>query len=161
MQTIKQSVYVDFKAIELEEAMKVAPIMDILKVAAESKGTISAEIDSKIASNALKTLSDFGFRLSDGSYYKEPEQKTESQTESEIISAGTVIQLIMQKSPIEKVSIVKIIKNHIDIGLKEAKDAVDNEELILPHNITVNDYCSLKSELKAQDVSCNIAGLCL
>lgn len=161
MQTIKQSIYVDFKAIELEEAMKIAPVMDILKVAAESKETTSVVIDSKIALNALKTLSDFGFRLSDGSCYKEPEQKAETQTESEIISAGTVIQLLMQKTPIEKVSIVKILKNHIDIEFKEAKNAVDNEKLTLPHNITVNDYRLLESELKAQDVSCNIAGLCL
>lgn len=161
MQTIKQSVYVDFKAVELEDAMKIAPLMDILKVAAESKEPTSVEIDSKIALNALKTLSNFSFRMSDGSYYKEPEQKTEIQTKNEIISAGTVIRLTMQHLPMEKTPIVKIIKNHINIALNEAKDAVYNGELTLPHDITVNDYRSLESELKAKDVSCNIAESCL
>lgn len=159
MQTIKQSVYVDFKAIELEEAMKIAPVMDILKVAAESKESASVTIDSKVALNALKTLSDFGFRMSDGSYYKEPEQKTETQTESEIISAGTIIRLAAQKLPIEKAPIIKIIRTHIDIGVNETIHAIDNEELTLPHNITVNEYRLLESELEAKDVFCNIAGL--
>lgn len=159
MQTIKQSVYVDFKTVELEEAMKMAPVMDILKVASESKESASVTIDSKVALNALKTLSDFGFRMSDGSYYKEPEQKTETQTESEIISAGTIIHLAVQKLPIDKTPIIEVIRNHIDVEFNEAKQALENEGLILPHNITVNDYRQLESELEAKDVFCNIAGL--
>lgn len=76
MQTIKHSICVEFKAIELEDAMKVAPLMDILKTAADSGETISVVISNKIASNALKTLSNFGFRMSDGSYYKESQKET-------------------------------------------------------------------------------------
>lgn len=163
MQTIKQSVSVEFKAVELEDAMKIAPVMDILKVAAECGGTISVGINHKIALNALKTLSDFGFRMSDGSYYKESEKETnhspqpETHEDSCMICKGTNVKLDVSQSRVSFLQIISLIKNHFNIGLKEAKDAFDAKTLKIPYDITQDVYNNFKYELEKIGVLCTIA----
>lgn len=158
MQTIKQSVYVDFKAIELEEAMKIAPVMDILKVAAESKETASVEINSKIALNALKTLSDFGFRMSDGSCYKESQKETDFPfplgTKADLIHKGTKLVLMFKSYDFPRIEIIRIVKSHLTIGLREAKEAVDTQKITLPHDVPKDTYNSLCFELNKFGIIC-------
>ena len=162
MQTIKQTVSVEFKAVELEDAMKMAPIMDILKVAAESGGTISVGINHKIALNALKTLSGFGFRMSDGSYYKEPEKETNLSPQPEahedpcMICKGTIVKLDTSRYKGTSLQIVKLIKDHFTIGPKEAIDATDTKTLKIPYDVTQTAYNKFKNELEKIDVSCII-----
>lgn len=162
MQTIKQSVYVEFKAVELEDAMKMAPVMDILKVAAESGGTISVEINSKTALNALKTLSDFGFRMSDGSYYKESEKEAnlspqpEAHEDSCMICKGTNVKLDMSRFEGSPLTIMNAIKRYFDITLLEAKDAVNAKTLKIPRDTTQGVYNKFKDELEKMGVSCTI-----
>lgn len=162
MQTIKQSVSVEFKAVELEDAMKMAPIMDILKVAAKSGGTISVGINHKIALNALKTLSDFGFRMSDGFYYKESEKETnllpqpEAHEDSFTICKGTNVKLDVSQAKASSLQIISLIKNSFNIGLKEAKDAFDAKTLKIPYDITQTVYNKFKYELENIGVLCTI-----
>lgn len=162
MQTIKQSVSVEFKAVELEDAMKIAPVMDILKVAAECGGTISVGINHKIASNALKTLSDFGFRMSDGSYYKESEKEPnlspqpEAHEDSCMICKGTIVKLDTSRYKGTSLQIVKLIKDHFTIGPKEAIDATDTKTLKIPYDITQTVYNKFKYELENIGVLCTI-----
>lgn len=160
MKTVKRSVYVEFKAIELEDAMKVAPLMDILKTAADSGGAMSIVISDKIALSALKTLSDFGFRMSDGSYYKEPQEETkvspqpEAHEDSRMIREGTIVKLGTCRFGGSPLQIVKIIKDHFRVGLKDAKDAVDSRILKIPYDITPETYVKFKNDLDKIGVPC-------
>ena len=162
MQTIRQTVSVEFKAVELEDAMKMAPVMDILKVAAECGGTMSVGINHKIASNALKTLSSFGFRMSDGSYYKESEKETNLSPQPKVhedscmICKGTTVKFDTSRYEGTSLYAISLIKNHFNIGLKEAKDAFYAKTLKIPHDTTQTVYDKFKYELERMGISCTI-----
>lgn len=166
MQTIKQSVYVDFKAVELEDAMKVAPLMDALNHSLSEEETCTIQMPKEAVCNVLKTLSDFGFRMSDGSCYKEPSTETNlpspfpSETETDLIHKGTKLTLMFKSYDFPKVEIVKIVKNHLNIGLREAKDAVDTQKITLPHDVPKDTYNSLCFELNKFGIVCYVDNTC-
>lgn len=160
MQTIKQSVYVDFKAVELEDAMKVAPLMDALNHSLSEEETCTIQMPKEAVCNVLKTLSGFGFRMSDGSYYKEQSKETNLPspfplgTKADLIHKGTKLALLFKSYDFPKIEIVRIVKNHLNIRLREAKDAVDTQKITLPHDVPKDTYNSLCFELSKFGIIC-------
>lgn len=173
MKTVKQSICVDFKAVELEDAMKVAPLMDTLNRSLSEKETCTIQMPREMVCNVLKTLSDFGFRMSDGSYYKELPEEMNSPSPSKpgkdtletlkylkalrdagLIYKGSELVFVFSYNPLARLEIIKTIKDYLGIGLKEAKEAFDTKKITLPHDILKETFNKMCIELKSHGIDC-------
>lgn len=160
MKTIEQSVCVDFKAVELEDAMKVAPLMDALNRSLSEKETCTIQMPREIVCNVLKILSDFGFRMSDGSYYKELPKEinppSPSETGVELVHKGTELVFVVTNNTHSRFEIIKTIKNHLGITLKDSKESLDNKRITLPHDIAKDTFNKLRYALNDLGVHCYV-----
>lgn len=159
MKTVKQSVCVDFKAVELEDAMKVAPLMDTLNRSLSEEETCTIQMPREMVCNVLKTLSDFGFRMSDGSYYKELPEETNSPSPSEteaVIHKGSELVFVVINNTHSRLEIIKVIKERLGIFLKDAKECLDNKRITLPHDIAKDTFNKLRYALNDLGVRCYV-----
>lgn len=158
MKTVKQTIFVDFKAIELEDAMKMAPLMDTLNRSLSEEETCTIQMPREMVCNVLKILSDFGFRMSDGSYYKElPKEATSpSETEVELIHKGSELVFTVINNTHSRLEIIKTIKERLGISLEDAKKSLDNKRITLPHDITKDTFNKLRYALNDLRVRCYV-----
>lgn len=158
MKTIEQSICVDFKAVELEDAMKMAPLMDTLNRSLSEEETCTIQMPREMVCNVLKILSDFGFRMSDGSYYKElPKEATSpSETEAYLMHKGSILIFTLTDKAFARLEIIKTIRDYLSVELREAKEALDAEKIILPHDIAKDTFNRFLSKLKDLGVHCRV-----
>ena len=140
MKTVKQQAEVSFKLLDFTDKVVMLPLMDLfatlirtnIKVDATidmDKDVINEYITPEQAKKIFKLLSDLSCRTSLGESYEDIIKSDNSQRKT--------ILFLKDPIPIEiRLQIVKIIKEQLNIGLKEAKDLVD----ACPTKIDLDNY---------------------
>lgn len=128
MKTVKQQAEVSFKLLDFADKVVLLPIMDMLRQSVKHNTDIHIYIenrDFKIimsadrTKKALKVLSDLGCRTMFGESYEDIVKSLNSQEE--------MLHIIHIDNPGQnKLQIVKIIKEQLNLGIREAKDLVDS-----------------------------------
>lgn len=138
MKTVKQQAEVSFKLLDFADKVVMLPIMNMLTESVKADKNMDIMIEETDVSTYLtpietkkifKVLSDLGCRTSLGENYEDIIKSDNSQRKTILFLKGPI--------PIEiRLQIVKIIKEQLNIGLKEAKDLVD----ACPTKIDLDNY---------------------
>lgn len=128
MKTVKQQAEVSFKLLDFADKVVMLPIIGKLAESVKNNADLHISIDNddypifislEIAKKIFKILSDLGCRTASGESYEDIVKSDNSQEEiSHIIHIDDPGQ--------NKLQIVKIIKEQLNLGLREAKDLVDS-----------------------------------
>lgn len=169
MKTIKQQAEVLFQSLDFTDKVMILPIMDKLAESIKNNTNLRISADNSFISIPLETakkifkiLNDLDCCTSLGENYKDiiksdNSQKEENKKNKEEQNNRCILQLF--KPSTNKLEIIKIIKEELHIGLKEAKDLVD----FCPVDIDLSQYEIKQSEyerlfylLKQKGCICNL-----
>lgn len=140
MKTVKQQAEVSFQSLDFTDKVVMLPLMNLFAASIRANMKVNATIDMdenmvnayitpEQTKKIFKVLSDLGCRTSLGENYEDVIKSDNSQRKTILFLKGPI--------PIEiRLQIVKIIKEQLNIGLKEAKDLVD----ACPTKIDLDNY---------------------
>ena len=117
MKTVKQTTEIPYYCIEFSEKAVMLPIIDAVAQATKDKEDIQICLDLESAKRIFKVLSDIGCRTSQGESYEDIIKSCNSQEEWH--------KIFLSHPGLNRLQIVKILKEELNLGLKEAKDLVD------------------------------------
>lgn len=138
MKTVKQQAEVSFKLLDFADKVVMLPLMNMFAAAIRANMKVDVIITENMSNEYIipeqtkkifKLLSDLGCRTSLGESYEDIVKSDDSQRKT--------ILFLESPIPIEiRLQIVKIIKEQLNIGLKEAKDLID----ACPTKIDLDNY---------------------
>lgn len=140
MKTVKQTAEVLFQSLDFTDKVVMLPIIGKLAESVKNNADLHISIDNddypifislEIAKKIFKILSDLGCRTSLGESYEDIIKSNNSQEKQ---TKHCILQLFNWGN--SKLETVKIIKEQLYLGLREAKDLVDS----CPINIDLSQY---------------------
>lgn len=143
MKTVKQPAEIAFNALDFADKVVMLPIMDAVAQTTKDKEDVQICLDLESAKRIFKVLSDIGCRTSQGESYEDVIKSCNSQKE---------LHKIFFKNPgINRVQVIKILKENLNLGLKEAKDLSDSYPTIIDldvYKIERSEYLGIFNLLK-------------
>lgn len=143
MKTVKQSAEIAFNALDFTDKVVMLPIMDAIAQTTKDKEDVQICLDLESAERICKVLSNLGCRTSQGESYEDIIKSYNSQKE---------LHKIFFKNPgIDRLHVIKILKENLNLGLKEAKDLSDSYPTIIDldvYKIKRSEYLSIFNLLK-------------
>lgn len=162
MKTVKQPAEVLFKSLDFADKVVMLPIIDrfanairtncdisIMELNSHDNRTTEITIDN--AKKMFKILSDLGCRTSLGESYEDIVKSNNSQKEWHTI--------LLADPGTNKLQIIKILKERLNLGIKEAKDLVDahpTEIDLAKYNVEKLNYLDILYSLKMSGATVQI-----
>lgn len=75
---------------------------------------------------------------------------------AEAASAQTEFTVILKDAGSEKIKVIKAVREITGLGLKEAKDLVDNAPKTLKENVSADDAKAMEAKLKEVGATCEV-----
>lgn len=135
MKTVKQQAEVSFKLLDFADKVVMLPLMDKLSHALSSTGDLELRTDNACdvlierqhVERIFKVLNDLGCRTSLGESYEDVIKSLDLREKT----------ILFLKDPGQcKLEIIKIVKDQLNIGLREAKDLVNS----CPVKVNLDNY---------------------
>lgn len=123
MKTVKQNAEISYHCIEFSEKVVMLPIMDAIAQTTKDKESVQIYLDSETAKKICKILSNLGCRTSQGESYEDIVRSCNSQKEWH--------KIFFKNPGLNKIKIIKILKEELNLGLKETKDLVDSYPTVI------------------------------
>ena len=117
MKTVKQPAEIAFNALDFADKVVMLPIIDAVAQTTKDKEDVQICLDLKSAKRIFKVLSDIGCRTSQGESYEDVIKSCNSQEEWH--------KIFLSHPGLSRLQTIKILKEALNLGLKEAKDLVD------------------------------------
>ena len=143
MKTVKQTTEIPYYCMEFSEKIVMLPIMDTLAQTMKDKADVQIHLDLELAKKICKILSNLGCRTSQGESYEDIVKPCNSQKEWH--------KIFFKDPGINKIQIVKILKEELNLRLKEAKDLADSYPIIIDldaYKIERSKYLNILSLLE-------------
>lgn len=143
MKTVKQATEIPYYCMEFSEKVMMLPIMDAIAQATKDKADIQISLDLELAKKIYKILSNLGCCTSQGESYEDIIKSCNSQKEWH--------KIFFKNPGTNKLNIIKIVKEELNLGLKEAKDLVDSYPTIIDldaYKIERSKYLNILSLLE-------------
>lgn len=143
MKTVRQAVEIPYYCMEFSEKVMMLPIMDAIAQATKDKADIQISLDLELAKKICKILSNLGCYTSQGESYEDIIKSCNSQKEWH--------KIFFKNPGINKFNIIKILKEELNLGLKETKDLVDSYPTIIDldtYKIERSKYLNILSLLE-------------
>lgn len=151
MKTIKQTTEIPYHHLEFSEKVVMLPIMDAIAQTMKDKEDVQICLDLESAERIYKVLSDLGCRTSRGENYKDIIKFCNSQEEWH--------KIFLSHPGLNKLQIVKILKEELNLELKEAKDLVDASPIeidFIEYNVNKTKYSDILSLLQQSGATVQI-----
>lgn len=159
MKTVKQQVEISFKSLDFSDKVVMLPIMEMLAESVKENKNIEITItvgntwhlEPKYARKALKILSDLDCRTPVGENYEDIVKSDNSQEEWH--------KILLLHPGTNKLQIVKILKEKLNLGLKETKDLVDAHPIeidLTKYNVEKSNYLNILYSLKISGATVQI-----
>lgn len=143
MKTIKQTTEIPYHYLEFSEKVVMLPIMDAVAQTIKDKEDAQICLDLESAEKICRILSNLGCRTSQGESYKDIIESDNSQEK---------LHRILLKNPgVNRLQIISVLKNELNLGLKEAKDLVNTSPVEIDfaeHNIDKTKYSNILTLLQ-------------
>ena len=143
MKTVKQAAEIPYYCMEFSEKVVMLPIMDAMAQTIKDKENVQICLDLESANKVCQILSKMGCRTSQGESYEDIVKSCNSQEE---------LHTIFLKYPgINRLQIIKILKEELNLGLKEAKNLVDASPVKIDfaeYNVDKAKYSDILSSLQ-------------
>ena len=123
MKTVKQTAEIPYYYMEFSEKVVMLPIMDAIAQTTKDKADVQIYLNLELAKKICKILSNLGCRTSQGESYEDIFKSYNSQKEWH--------KIFLKNSGINPISVVKILKEKLNLGLKEAKDLADSYPIVI------------------------------
>ena len=143
MKTVKQAAEIPYYCMEFSEKIVMLPIMDTVAQTMKDKEDAQICLDLESANKVCQILSKMGCRTSQGESYEDIVKSCNSQKE---------LHKIFLKYPgINRLQTIKILKEELNLRLKEAKDLVDSSPVeidLAEYNVDKAKYSDILSSLQ-------------
>lgn len=143
MKTIKQTTEIPYHHLEFSEKVVMLPIMDAVTQTIKDKEDAQICLDLESANKVCQILSNLGCRTSQGESYEDIIKSCNSQEE---------LHRIFLKNPgVNRLQIISVLRNELNLGLKEAKDLVDTSPVEIDfaeYNIDKTKYSNILTLLQ-------------
>ena len=143
MKTVKQDTEIQYCCMEFSEKVMMLPIMDAIAQTIKDKVDVQIHLDLELAQKICKILSNLGCCTSQGESYEDIVKPCNSQKEWH--------KIFFKDPGINKIQIVKILKEELNLRLKEAKDLADSYPIIIDldaYKIERSKYLNILSLLE-------------
>lgn len=143
MKTVKQTAEIPYYCMEFSEKIVMLPIMDAMAQTIKDKENVQICLDLESAEKVCKILSNLGCRTSQGESYEDIIESCNSQEEWH--------KIFLSHPGLNRLQIVKILKEELNLGLKEAKDLVDASPIEIDfaeYNVNKAKYSDILSLLQ-------------
>lgn len=151
MKTIKQPTEIVFNALDFADKVVMLPIMDAVAQTTKDKEDVQICLDLESAERIFKVLSDIGCRTSQGESYEDVIKSCNSQEEWH--------RILLKNPGVNRIQVVKVLKEELNLGLKEAKNLADCYPTIIDldiYKIERSKYLNVLSLLKETGASVQI-----
>ena len=152
MKTVKQTAEIPYYCMEFSEKIVILPLVDKLAESIKNNANLNINIDkdafpifisAETANKICKILSNLGCRTSQGESYEDIVKSCNSQKEWH--------KIFFKNPGINKIQIIKILKEELNLGIKEAKDLADSYPTIIDldaYKIERSKYLNILSLLE-------------
>lgn len=151
MKTVKQTAEIPYHHMEFSEKIAMLPIMDAVAQTTKDKEDVQICLDLESAKRIFKVLSDLGCRTSRGESYEDIIKSCNSQEEWH--------RILLKNPGVNRIQVVKVLKEELNLPLKEAKDLADCYPTIIDldvYKIERSKYLNVLSLLKETGASVQI-----
>lgn len=143
MKTIKQTTEIPYHYLEFSEKVVMLPIMDTIAQTIKDKEDTQICLDLESAKKICRILSNLGCRTSQDESYEDIIKSDNSQEE---------LHRILLKNPgANPFQIIKLLKNELNLGLKETKNLVDASPVEIDfaeYNVDKTKYSDILTSLQ-------------
>lgn len=143
MKTVKQAAEIPYHCMEFSEKVVMLPIMDTVAQTMKDKEDAQICLDLESANKVCQILSKMGCRTSQGESYEDIVKSCNSQEEQH--------RIFLSHPGLNKLQIIKILKENLNLGIKEAKDLVDASPIEIDfarYNVNKTKYSDILSLLQ-------------
>lgn len=151
MKTVKQATEIPYYCMEFSEKVMMLPIMDATAQTIKDKEDVQIYLDLESSKKICKILSNLGCCTSQGESYEDIVKSCNSQEEWH--------KIFLSHPGLNMLQIVKILKEELNIGLKEAKDLVDASPIEIDfaeYNVNETKYSDILSLLQQSGATVQI-----
>lgn len=117
MKTVKQTMEIPYHCMEFSEKVVMLPIMDAVAQTTKDKEDVQICLDLESAKRIFKVLSEIGYRTSQGESYEDVIKSCNSQEEWH--------KILLKNPGVNRLQVIRVLKEELNLGLKEAKDLAD------------------------------------
>lgn len=151
MKTIKHTMEIPYHHLEFSEKVVMLPIMDAVAQTIKDKEDAQICLDLESAEKICRILSNLGCRTSQDESYEDIIRSDNSQEEWH--------KIFLSHPGLSKLQTVKILKENLNLGLKEAKDLTDSCPVTIDldkYKIESSKYLDILSSLQQNRATVNI-----
>ena len=151
MKTIKHTIEIPYHCLEFSEKVVMLPIIDAVAQTIKDKENVQICLDLESAEKICRILSNLGCRTSQGESYEDIIKSNNSQKEWHTI--------LLADPGTNKLQIIKILRERLNLGIKEAKDLVDahpTEIDLAKYNVEKSNYLDILYSLEMSGATVQI-----